>query len=151
MRVLTLAALAWLAADVATAQAAEPILSGEGSWNLRKSIDPTTNTPACVMTPKQRSRVQVERDRLVVTGLPRRSIFNFQYRIDDEPASTPISPTDAMQDTGAVSLEGAVFDRILSGKRFRIRILDTWHEAVTEDVDLAGLGGLHRTMIEACR
>ena len=151
MRASALAALAWLAAGGAMAQEAATILSSAGSWDLRRSRDGTAEASDCILTPKPRSRIEVGRDRLVVASLPRNSIFNFQYRIDDEPASTPAPPSEAMQSTGTVVLDGAAFDRILHGRRFQVRILDRWHEAVTEDVDLAGLAELHGTLAEACR
>jgi hypothetical protein len=122
--------------------------TGAGAWKLEK---PGEGASACVLTPKEPSRIQVGRDRLTVTGLPKNSIFNYQYRIDDGGASTPSLPTPEMQNAGTITLDGDAFAAVLKGQRFRIRILDRWHEAITEDVSLAGLGELHGTMAEACR
>ena len=150
MRVLALAALACLAA-AAAAQGAEPASLGEGQWDVRRPEGGTAKDAPCVLVPKAQSRIQIGPERLVVTGLPRNSIFNYQYRIDDQSASTPGIPSADMQSAGEIYLEGDVFREILSARRFRIRILDRWHEAITEDVDLAGLDGLHRRMADACR
>jgi len=150
MRVLALAALACLAADLAAAQVAGPTGPGAGNWDLRRSGDGAAPDSACMLIPKTQSRIQVGGKRLTVTGLPKNSVFNYQYRIDDKPASTPAIPPADMQNAGEIYFEGDVFNEILSGQRFRIRILDRWHEAITEDVDLAGLDALHGRMRDAC-
>jgi hypothetical protein len=86
-----------------------------------------------------------------VTGMPKNSVFNFQYRIDDGPASTPVFPSEAMQTSGRITIEGDTFQAILGGQRFRIRILDRWHEAITEDVDLTGLKEVYAQMKDQCK
>jgi hypothetical protein len=86
-----------------------------------------------------------------VTGIPKNSVFNFQYRIDDGPASTPVFPSEAMQTAGRITIEGDTFQAILGGQRFRIRILDRWHEAITEDVDLTGLKEVYAQMTDQCK
>jgi len=86
-----------------------------------------------------------------VTGMPKNSIFNYQYRVDDGPASTPVFPSEAMQTSGKVSIEGDDFRALVGGKRFRIRILDRWHDAITEDVDLTGLKEVYAQMTEQCK
>ncbi|MGC5780561.1 hypothetical protein [Methylobacterium sp. NFXW15] len=147
MKVTACVILACLAAFGAAAQAAGQILAGEGDWTLRHSEDAAT----CIVTPKPQSRIQIKQDRLEVTGLPKKSIFNYQYRIDDQAVSNAMIPTADMQDAGLVALDGEAFKAILDGQRFRIRILDKWHEAITEDVSLAGLRSLHRKIASECR
>jgi len=150
MRVSVLAVLAALNATVALAQAGDATLASAGNWDLKRSDSSATREAACRLTPKTPSRIQVTRDRLVVTGLPKNSIFNYQYRIDDKPASTPAIPTSAMQTDGIIALDGDALAEILNGHRFQIRILDKWHEAITEDVDLSGLKDLHGKLVQAC-
>jgi hypothetical protein len=148
VKLLVFVGLACLLADTATAQVTATTVSGEGNWELRKSdIGPDG---ACVLTPKTPSRVQVSRDRIAVTGMPKNSVFNYQYRVDDGPASTPAFPSKAMQDQGRILIEGDAVREILKGQRFRIRILDRWHEAISEDIDLTGLGGLYERLGQAC-
>lgn len=147
MKVTTCAILACLAASGAAAQSASKTLADEGDWTLKKLDDTST----CIVTPKAQSRIQVTQDRLEVTGLPKKSIFNYQYRIDDQAVSNAMIPTADMQDAGLVALDGEAFRAILDGQRFRIRILDKWHEAITEDVSLAGLRSLHRNIASDCR
>ena len=142
--------LACLAADVATAQAPGAVLSSEGNWDLR-AWDAGRDGGPCVLTPKTPSRVQVTRGRITVTGLPRNAIFNYQYRVDDGPASTPVFPSEGMQTEGAIRIEGDAAGDIVKGHRLRIRILDRWHEAISEDIDLSGLGTLYERLDETCR
>ena len=142
--------LACLAADVATAQAPGAVLSSEGNWDLR-ARDAGRDGGPCVLTPKTPSRVQVTRGRITVTGLPRNAIFNYQYRVDDGPASTPVFPSEGMQAEGAIRIEGDAARDIVKGRRLRIRILDRWHEAISEDIDLSGLGTLYERLDETCR
>ncbi|MFC6792278.1 hypothetical protein ACFQE0_23535 [Methylobacterium komagatae] len=147
MKVTTCAILACLVASGAAAQSAGQPIASEGDWILRKSDDAST----CIVTPKAQSRIQVTQDRLEVTGLPKKSIFNYQFRINDQSVSNFMIPTADMQDAGLVALDGEAFKAILDGQRFRIRILDKWHEAITEDVGLAGLRSLHRKIASDCR
>jgi hypothetical protein len=150
MRALALAALICLAADVAAAQGDGPTILSEGNWDLKRSDAAPAQNAACLLTPRSRSRVQIGRTRLTITGLPKNSIFNYQYRIDDKPASTPVIPSAEMQNAGEIYLDGHVFSEILAGRRFQFRILDRWHEAIAEDVDLAGLSELHERMLGTC-
>ncbi|WP_342153885.1 hypothetical protein [Methylorubrum sp. SB2] len=138
-------------ATVAHAQEAAPTIAEEGDWVLKKSENSSGPGAACILAPKSRSRIQIVGDRLEVTGLPKNSIFNYQYRIDDGPVSSIGFPTASMQQAGAVTLEGAAFESILNGRRFSIRLLDRWHEAITEEVSLAGLRSLRDRSAEACR
>lgn len=151
MRVSVLAILAALTAPAAVAQAGDAPLASAGNWDLKRSNSSATREAACLLTPKAQSRIQVTQDRLVVTGLPKNSIFNYQYRIDDKAASTPVIPPSAMQNEGVIVLDGETLSQILNGHRFQIRILDRWHEAITEDVDLSGLKDLHGKLVQACR
>lgn len=151
MNVLAIASSVWLILGVASAQGDAANTISVGGWTLTKSTDAATGVPNCVLAPNQRSRVQVDERRLIVSGLPRESIFNYQYIIDGKPASVLNFPSKAMQDDGAVYLDGAVFDEILAAKRLQVRILDKWHEAIAEDVDLAGLSELHEKLLEQCR
>jgi hypothetical protein len=150
MRVLLLTVLAALTMP-AVAQATGPVVSSAGHWELKRSARGAANEGTCLLAPKTPSRIQVFKDRLVVTGLPKNSIFNYQYRIDDGSASTPTIPSSAMQNDGIITLEGDALDTIVNGRRFQIRILDQWHEAITEDLDLSGLKDLYGTMTQACR
>jgi len=150
MRVSVLAILAALTAPVAVAQAGDATLASVGNWDLQRSDGSASRGAACLLNPRTQSRIQVTRDRLVVTGLPKNSIFNYQYRIDDKPASTPAIPPSAMQNDGIIALDGDALTEILNGHRFQIRILDKWHEAITEDVDLSGLKDLHGKLVQAC-
>lgn len=139
------------AADMAAARAAGPALSGDGNWELMRADTGSAADGTCVLTPKARSRIQIGENRLAVTGLPKNSIFNYQYRIDENAVTPPRIPSAEMQGAGAIYLEGDAFREILNGRRFQIRILDRWHEAITEDVDLTGAKELHARMTEACR
>lgn len=56
-----------------------------------------------------------------------------------------------MQTAGRITIEGDDFRAILGGQRFRIRILDRWHEAITEDVDLTGLKEVYAQMTDQCK
>lgn len=150
MRLTMLALLGSLTTGLAV-QAAESTVASEGAWELRKAEQSSASEDTCLLRPKVQSRIQVSRDKLSVTGLPKNSIFNFQYRVDDGSASTPTIPTADMQNAGTVALDGAAFADVLKGQRFRVRILDRWHEAITEDVDLTGLRDLHGKMSEACK
>ncbi|SDN48185.1 hypothetical protein SAMN05216360_108268 [Methylobacterium phyllostachyos] len=150
LRASVLAILAALIAPVATAQAGDATLASEGNWDLKRSSGSATSEAGCVLTPKTQSRIQVSKDRLVVTGLPKNSIFNYQYRIDDKPASTPAIPSSAMQNDGIIAFDGDALAEILNGHRFQIRILDRWHEAITDDVDLSGLKDLHEKLVQVC-
>ncbi len=60
-------------------------------------------------------------------------------------------PTTQMQDAGVITLNGDVLKDILAGRRFSIRLLDRWHEAITEEISLSGLRGLIDKRAEACR
>lgn len=151
MRVSVLAALAAVIMPVAMARAGDAILASAGNWDLKRSDGGATGEPACVLTPRTQSRIQVTKDRLVVTALPKSSVFNYQYRIDDRPASTPARPSGAMESDGIIALDGDALTEVLNGRRFQIRILDRWHEAITEDVDLTGLKDLHGTLGQACK
>ena len=144
-------ALAGLIINAAAAQADETNTISVGGWNLKQSTNATAHAPGCVLAPKQQSRVQVGERRLIVSGLPRKSIFNYQYIIDDKPASVLNFPTEAMQNDGSIYLEGAVFDEILNAGRLRVRVLDKWHEAIAEDLDLTGLSELHQKMLDECK
>ncbi|MGU3665863.1 hypothetical protein ACLBX9_16915 [Methylobacterium sp. A49B] len=148
---MALAAFSCWAAAVAASEQGSPTHLSEGNWALNRGDDRAANGSDCVAVPKAPSRIQVGLERLTVTGLPKNSIFNYQYRIDDGPASTPVIPSADMQNEGNLYFKGDVFDEILRGHRFRIRILDRWHEAISEDVDLAGLGHLHARMLDACK
>lgn len=150
MRMSVLAVLAALTAPAAPAWAGDAPLASAGNWDLKRADGNATGEAACLLTPKTPSRIQVSKDRLVVTGLPKNAIFNYQYRIDDKPASTPAFPPSAMQSEGLIALDGDALAEILNGRRFQIRILDKWHEAITEDVDLAGLKDLHGKLAQAC-
>ena len=150
MRVSGLAILAALTAPVAVARAGEATLASAGNWDLKRSDGSATSEAPCILTPKAQSRIQVTKDRLVVTGLPKNSIFNYQYRIDDKPASTPTIPSSVAQNEGLIALDGDALTEILKGRRFQIRILDRWHEAITEDVDLSGLKDLHQKLVQTC-
>jgi hypothetical protein len=149
MKRLVFAGFACLTAHIATAQVVGAPVSGEGNWDLRKS-DAGSGDGSCVLTPRTPSRVQVTRGRITVTGMPKNSVFNYQYRVDDGPASMPAFPSKAMQDQGRILIQGDAAEEILKGRRFRIRILDRWHEAISEDIDLAGLAGLYERLEEAC-
>lgn len=140
-----------LAATLAAAQDAGRIVASEGDWVLKKVDRPSDGEPACILAPKSLSRIQIVSGRLEVTGLPRNSILNYQYRIDEQPVSNVMFPTAPMQAAGAISLEGDALDSILKGRRFRVRLLDTWHEAITEDISLAGLRSLHDRSADACK
>lgn len=146
MRPTTCAVLMCLPAITAAAQDAGPTVSSEGAWDLKRSIDGRT----CVLMPRTQSRIRIAGDRVEVTGLPIKSIFNYQYRIDDDAASSIIFPSAEMQNAGVISLGSDVLEKALGARRFRIRILDTWHEAITEDVSLAGLQSLHQRMKRDC-
>jgi hypothetical protein len=151
MRAAVLALLAALITPVAAARAGDAILASAGNWDLKRADGGATGAAACVLTPRTQSRIQVTKDRLVVTALPKNSVFNYQYRIDDKPASTPARPSGSMESEGIIALEGDALTEILNGHRFQIRILDRWHEAITEDVDLTGLKDLHGTLDRACQ
>lgn len=140
-----------LAATLAAAQDAGPTVASEGDWVLKRIEPPSGGGAACILAPKTLSRIQVVGDRLEVTGLPRNSIFNYQYRIDDKPVSNVMFPTAQMQSAGVIALEGDVLESILNGRRFSIRLLDRWHEAITEDVSLAGLRALRDRRPDPCR
>jgi hypothetical protein len=148
MKLLVSIGLACLLANIASAQVTATTVSGEGNWELGKSD--TGPDGVCVLTPKTPSRVQVSRDWIAVTGMPKNSVFNFQYRVDDGPPSTPVFPSKAMQDQGRILIEGDAVGEILKGRRFRIRILDRWHEAISEDIDLTGLGELYERLGKTC-
>lgn len=150
MRLTMLAVLGSLATGIAV-RAAEPTVTSEGAWELMRSDPALASERVCILRPKRQSRIQVNGNTLSVTGLPKNSIFNYQYRVDDGPASTPTIPTTDMQNAGAIAIDGDAFADILKGQRFRVRILDRWHEAITEDIDLTGLRALHGTMTEACK
>lgn len=149
-RAIGTVAICW-AATLATAQDAGQILAHEGDWVLRKSERPTGGGAACILAPKDPSRIQIVGDRLEVTGLPKYSLFNYRFRVDDQPLSSVMFPTAQMQEAGTISLEGDVLESILNGRRFSIRMLDKWHEALTEDISLAGLRSLRDRRAEACR
>lgn len=126
-------------------------LAGEGDWVLKKADRPSGGGADCILAPKSLSRIRVVGDRLEVTGLPRNSIFNYQYRIDDGPVSKVMFPTAPMQQAGAITLEGDVLESILDGRRFSIRLLDRWHEAITEEISLAGLRSLRDKSADLCQ
>ncbi|MGH1588552.1 hypothetical protein ACRBEV_09570 [Methylobacterium phyllosphaerae] len=151
MRVTICAVAACLVATFSAAEDAGRTVAGEGDWVLRKADRPSSGEAACILAPKTRSRIQIVGDQLEVTSLPRNSIFNYQYRIDDGPVSSVMFPTAQMQETGVISLNGDVFNSILNGRRFSIRLLDKWHEAITEDISLSGLRALRTTLTEACK
>lgn len=151
MKGTTCTVLGFSMVAIAAAQAAMPVVSSEGQWDLRTSDERSVGEPTCLLTPKTPSRIQITGRRLDVTGLPKNSIFNYQYRIDDHPVSNAMIPSAEMQKAGVVSLEGDAFDGLLKGQTFSIRILDTWHEAITEEISLTGLGALYRKMRDTCR
>ena len=151
VRVALCSASLCLAATLGAAEDGGRTIASEGDWVLRKAEGPPGGDAPCILAPKARSRIQVVGDRLEVTGLPKNSIFNYQYRIDDEPVSAIQFPTAPMQEAGAISLAGDVFGKILDGRRFSIRLLDKWHEAITEDISLSGLRALHDASRNACR
>jgi hypothetical protein len=150
MRPTMLAVFGCLCAGVA-AQAGGPTVTREGAWEFKRADGALADEPTCLLTPKEKSRIQVGWDKLSVTGLPKNSIFNYQVRVDDGAASTPALPTADMQNAGTIAIEGDAFAAVLKGQRFQIRILDRWHEAITEDVSLAGLRELRERMPQACR
>jgi hypothetical protein len=150
VKLLILLGLACLAADIAAAQVVGTTISSEGNWDLKKS-SPGPNDGSCILTPKTPSRVQVTRGRINLTGMPKNSIFNYQYRVDDGPASTPAFPSEAMQAEGKIYIDGDAAKDIVKGERFRFRILDRWHEAISEDVDLNGLSALYKQLEATCR
>ena len=150
MKLLIFAGLACLAIDIAAAQAVGTTISSEGNWDLKKS-SPDSDDSSCVLTPKTPSRVEVTRGRIDVTGMPKNSIFNYQYRVDDGPASTPVFPSEAMQTAGKISIDGEAVSDIVKGRRFRFRMLDRWHEAISEDVDLTGLSALYKRLEATCK
>jgi len=150
VKLLIFAGLACLAADIAAAQVIGTTVSSEGNWDLKKSSTGSDDS-LCVLTPKTPSRVQVTRGRIDLTGLPKNSIFNYQYRIDDGPASTPVFPSEAMQAQGKISIDGDAVMDIVRGQRFRFRMLDRWHEAISEDIDLTGLSALYKQLEASCR
>lgn len=141
--------LACLTSDIATAQVVGKTISSEGNWDLRKS-DAGPDAGSCVLTPKTPSRVQVTRGWISLTGMPKNSVFNYQYRGDDGDASTPVFPSEAMQADGRVTIEGDAFNDIVEAHRFRFRILDRWHKSISEDIDLAGLSKLYKRLEETC-
>ena len=143
--------LACLFNSAFAAQASDRLILSEGNWDLRRSEDQSSSAQSCVLRPKTPSRIQVTHDRMDVTGMPKNSVFNFQYRIDDGPASTPRFPSEAMQTAGSITIEGDDFRALVGGRRFRIRILDRWHEAITEDVDLTGLKEVYAQMTDQCK
>jgi hypothetical protein len=151
MRVTICAVALCLVAGLGHAQEAGQTVASEGDWVLRKSAAPSSGDVACVLAPKARSRIQIVGDRIEITGLPKNSIFNYQYRIDDGPVSNAMFPTTQMQDAGVITLNGDVLKDILAGRRFSIRLLDRWHEAITEEISLSGLRGLIDKRAEACR
>ncbi len=140
-----------LAVTLAAAEDGGQTIASEGDWVLRKVEGPANGDAPCILAPKTRSRIRIVGDRLEVTGLPKSSIFNYQYRIDDEPVSTVQFPTAQMQEAGAISLTGDVLGRILNGRRFSLRLLDKWHEAITEEISLSGLRALSDRRASACR
>lgn len=150
VKLLICAGLACLTADIATAQVVGTTISSESNWDLKKSST-GPDDGSCVLTPKTPSRVQVTRGRIDLTGMPKNSIFNYQYRVDDGPASTPVFPSDAMQKEGKISIGGDAMKDIVKGRRFRFRMLDRWHEALSEDVDLTGLSALYERLEATCR
>jgi hypothetical protein len=150
MRLMARTVAAGLSVTIAFATTGEPAVSGTGDRLPARATAASTQENACTLTPNEHSRIQIVKNRLDVTGLPKNSIFNYQYRIDDQPASTPAIPTAAMQEAGVITFAGDAFDEIMKGQRFRIRILDRWHEAITEDVSLAGLRDRYETMIGTC-
>lgn len=150
MKLLILAGLACLVTEIAAAQGVGTTISSEGNWDLRKSST-GPDDGSCVLTPKTPSRVQVTRGRINLTGMPKKSIFNYQYRVDDGPASTPVFPSEAMQAEGKISIDGDAMREIVKGQRFRFRMLDRWHEAFSEDVDLNGLSTLYEQLEATCR
>jgi len=148
---LTIGAVAFgLVATLATAQETGRTLDSEGDWVLRKTERSSGGSAACILAPKDPSRIRIVGDRLEVTGLPKNSLFNYRYRIDDGPVSRVMFPTAPMQEAGAITLDGEVFDHILNGQRFSIRLLDRWHEALTEEISLAGLRSLRDRSTGAC-
>lgn len=151
MRMTALAVLACLSANIATAHAAGTVILSEGNWDLRKAGDKPADGSACVLAPKQQSRIQIAHDRLEVTGLPKKSILNFQYIVDEAPASRAMFPSPEMQDAGTIWLDGDVLQSVVEGQRLRIRVLDRWHEAIAEDLSLQGLRSLYLKMNDACK
>lgn len=151
MRVTICAVSLCLVAGLGHTQEAGRTVASEGDWVLRKAAGPSSGDAACVLAPKARSRIQIVGDRIEITGLPKNSIFNYQYRVDDGPVSNAMFPTAQMQDAGVITLNGDVVKDILSGRRFSIRLLDRWHEAITEEIGLSGLRGLIDKRAEACR
>jgi hypothetical protein len=150
VKLLILAGLGCLVTEIAAAQGVGTTISSEGNWDLRKSST-GPDDGSCVLTPKTPSRVQVTRGRINLTGMPKKSIFNYQYRVDDGPASTPVFPSEAMQTEGKIFIDGDAMREIVKGQRFRFRMLDRWHEAISEDVDLNGLSTLYEQLEATCR
>ncbi|MBP33531.1 MAG: hypothetical protein CMH16_30285 [Methylobacterium sp.] len=151
MRVALFAVAACLASPLGAAEDAGQTVASEGDWVLRKAGQPSSRDADCILAPKTRSRIQIVGDRLEVTGLPKNSILNYQYRIDDGPVSNAMFPTAQMQEIGVISLNGDVLKSILNGRRFSIRLLDRWHEAITEEISLAGLRSLRDQRADACK
>ena len=56
-----------------------------------------------------------------------------------------------MQAEGKISIDGDAMREIVKGQRFRFRMLDRWHEAISEDVDLNGLSTLYEQLEATCR
>lgn len=138
-------------AGVFAVQSATQAGAADGNWEVKASDDKTQGELGCVLKPKQPSRIQVTKSRLEVTGLPKKSILNYQYIIDEASASRVNFPSADMQDAGAVWLDGGILKQIIDGHRLQIRILDRWHEAITEDVGLDGLRDLYKELAEGCK
>ena len=56
-----------------------------------------------------------------------------------------------MQTEGKIFIDGDAVSDIVKGRRFRFRILDRWHEAISEDVDLTGLSALYKRLEATCK
>lgn len=151
MRVTICAVALCLITSLSHAQDLGRTVASEGDWVLRKADGPSSGVAACILAPKARSRLQIVGDKIEVTGLPKNSIFNYQYRIDDGSVSKAIFPTAQMQESGVITLDGEAFKDVLIGRRFSIRVLDRWHEAITEDINLSGLRSLSEKRADACK
>jgi hypothetical protein len=120
-----------------------PVVYKNANWVVRCESDTMTDKMTCVGLYKDNINIQLNKDTLYIVMSGRGGVDGYILRFDDAQPEEMTLATDKDKEIGCVRIGGSDFQRLLSSKRLRVRVLTILRSLVDEDINLNGICEAH--------
>lgn len=120
-----------------------------GRWVVYADVDPMSDKAQCTALFDDRADVQMTPNMFAISLRGRGGVEGYRLRLDDDPPSDIILPSEGEKAIGAMVIEGDALVDLMQAQRVRVQVLTVLGSLIDEDIDLSTAGEISSAFTEA--